>query len=63
LVALAAFSKDQQLDKLRSAALLCPIAYVGQMTSPVAKNAADYFIAEVTLVDKCIVSFSQIETK
>jgi lysosomal acid lipase/cholesteryl ester hydrolase len=49
LVALAAFSKDQQLDKLRSAALLCPIAYVGQMTSPVAKNAADHFIAEVTL--------------
>ncbi|PNY04283.1 triacylglycerol lipase 2-like protein [Trifolium pratense] len=46
LVALAAFSKDQQLDKLRSAALLCPIAYVGQMTSPVAKNAADHFIAE-----------------
>nr|XP_027187780.1 triacylglycerol lipase 2-like isoform X2 [Cicer arietinum] len=46
LVALAAFSKDQLLDKLRSAALLCPIAYVGQMTSPLAKNAAENFIAE-----------------
>ncbi|RHN53332.1 putative triacylglycerol lipase [Medicago truncatula] len=46
LVALAAFSKDQQLDKLRSAALLCPIAYVGQMTSPLTKDAADHFIAE-----------------
>ena len=63
MVALAAFSKDQQLDKLRSAALLCPIAYVGQMTSPVAKDAADHFIAEATLIDKCIVSFSQVETK
>jgi lysosomal acid lipase/cholesteryl ester hydrolase len=59
LVALAAFSKDQQLDKLRSAALLCPIAYVGQMTSPVAKNAADHFIAEVTLVDKLNLLFHQ----
>lgn len=47
MIALAAFSKDQLLDKLRSAALLCPIAYVGQMTSPLAKKAAENFIAEV----------------
>ncbi|XP_058744948.1 triacylglycerol lipase 2-like [Vicia villosa] len=57
LVALAAFSKDQQLDKLRSAALLCPIAYVGQMTSPLAKKAADNFIAE-TLYKLGIFEFS-----
>lgn len=47
LIALAALSKDQLLNMLRSAALLCPIAYMGQMTSPLAKNAADNFIAEV----------------
>lgn len=35
------------MNKLRSAALLSPIAYVGQMTSPLAKNAADNFLAEV----------------
>ncbi|TYH10969.1 hypothetical protein ES288_A07G221200v1 [Gossypium darwinii] len=46
LIALAALSKDQLLNMLRSAALLCPIAYMGQMTSPLAKNAADNFIAE-----------------
>ncbi|XP_015580726.2 triacylglycerol lipase 2 isoform X1 [Ricinus communis] len=46
LIALAAFSKSQQLNMLRSAALLCPIAYVGQMTSPLARNAADNFLAE-----------------
>ncbi|XP_006447667.2 triacylglycerol lipase 2 [Citrus clementina] len=46
LIALASFSKDQPVNKLRSAALLSPIAYVGQMTSPLAKNAADNFLAE-----------------
>ncbi|KAA3459195.1 triacylglycerol lipase 2-like [Gossypium australe] len=46
LIALAALSKDQLLNMLRSAALLCPIAYMGQMTSPLAKNAAENFIAE-----------------
>ncbi|KAK6238620.1 hypothetical protein QUC31_004089 [Theobroma cacao] len=46
LIALAAFSKDQLLNMLRSAALLSPIAFVGQMTSPLARNAADNFIAE-----------------
>ncbi|KAE9614954.1 hypothetical protein Lal_00048228 [Lupinus albus] len=46
LVALAAFSKDQLLNMLRSAALLSPIAYVGQMTSPLATKAAENFVAE-----------------
>ncbi|XVE72466.1 hypothetical protein DITRI_Ditri11bG0041300 [Diplodiscus trichospermus] len=46
LTALAAFSKDELLNMLGSAALLSPIAYVGQMTSPLARNAADNFIAE-----------------
>jgi len=50
LIALAAFSQDQLLNILRSAALLSPIAYVGQMTSPLAKNAAENFIAEVLVI-------------
>ncbi|CAK7349047.1 unnamed protein product [Dovyalis caffra] len=45
IIALAALSKDQSLDMLRSAALFCPTAYLGQMTSPVAKVAADIFTA------------------
>ena len=47
MIALAALSQDQLLNMLRSAALLSPIAYVGQLTSPLAKNAAENFIAEV----------------
>ncbi|XAR55315.1 Triacylglycerol lipase [Bertholletia excelsa] len=46
LIALASFSRGQLIDILRSAALLSPIAYVGQMTSPLARNAADNFLAE-----------------
>lgn len=46
LIALAAFSKDQLVNMLRSAALLSPVAYVGQITSPIARNAADNFVGE-----------------
>ncbi|XP_034210141.1 triacylglycerol lipase 2-like isoform X2 [Prunus dulcis] len=46
LVALGAFCKDQQLNRLRSAVLLSPIAYVGQIPSPLARTAAENFIAE-----------------
>ncbi|KAI8008903.1 Triacylglycerol lipase 2 [Camellia lanceoleosa] len=46
LIALASFSKGQLINMLRSAALLSPIAYVDQMTSPLARTAADNFIAE-----------------
>ncbi|KAK8505936.1 hypothetical protein V6N11_060028 [Hibiscus sabdariffa] len=46
LMALAAFSTGEVLNMLRSAALLCPIAYMGQLTSPLAKDAADNFVAE-----------------
>ncbi|KAJ9170007.1 hypothetical protein P3X46_018144 [Hevea brasiliensis] len=41
LTALSAFSKNQLLDMMRSAALIGPVAYMGQITSPVAKVAAD----------------------
>ncbi|XP_031394667.1 triacylglycerol lipase 2-like [Punica granatum] len=46
LTALAAFLKEQLLSMLRSAALLSPIAYLGQMTSLLARNVAEGFIAE-----------------
>ncbi|PRQ52660.1 putative triacylglycerol lipase [Rosa chinensis] len=46
LIALGAFSKDQLVNMLRSAVLLSPIAHVGQMTSPLARAAAENFIAE-----------------
>ena len=47
LTALAAFSKHQLLDMLRSAALISPIAHLGKVTSPIARNAADNFLGEV----------------
>ncbi|CAJ1965288.1 unnamed protein product [Sphenostylis stenocarpa] len=45
LMALAAFSQGQVLNMLRSAALLCPIAHMNQITSLLTKFAADTFIA------------------
>ncbi|KAA0054492.1 triacylglycerol lipase 2-like [Cucumis melo var. makuwa] len=47
LIALAAFSKHQLLDMLRSAALISPIAHLGKVTSPIARNAADNFLGEI----------------
>ncbi|XP_057461065.1 triacylglycerol lipase 2-like [Actinidia eriantha] len=46
LIAFAAFSQERLLNMLRSASLLSPIAYLGQMPSPLAKAATDAFIAE-----------------
>ena len=47
LMALAAFSQDQLLGMLKSAALLSPIAHLNQITSQPTKLAADLFIANV----------------
>nr|XP_016506371.1 PREDICTED: triacylglycerol lipase 2-like [Nicotiana tabacum] len=46
LIALAAISQNKLVDMLRSAALLSPIAYLGQVRSPLAKSASKDFIAE-----------------
>ncbi|KAJ0051971.1 hypothetical protein Pint_01940 [Pistacia integerrima] len=43
LMALASFSKNKLLDKIRS--LLCPIAHLGHMTSPLGRTAT--ILAEV----------------
>ncbi|XP_057792722.1 triacylglycerol lipase 2-like [Salvia miltiorrhiza] len=48
LMAFGAFSKHEVLSMVRSAALLSPIAYMGQMPSPLARAAADQFTAEAT---------------
>ncbi|KAL3849017.1 hypothetical protein ACJIZ3_010899 [Penstemon smallii] len=47
LMAFGAFSRQEVLNIVRSAALLSPIAYLGQIPSPLARAAADAFIAEV----------------
>ncbi|XP_030460450.1 triacylglycerol lipase 2-like [Syzygium oleosum] len=46
LIALAAFSHKELVNMLRSAVLLSPIAYMNQMPSPLARSAAQIFLAE-----------------
>uniref|UniRef100_A0A0E0KNM2 Lipase n=1 Tax=Oryza punctata TaxID=4537 RepID=A0A0E0KNM2_ORYPU len=47
LIALAALSdQQQQVGMLRSAGLLSPIAFLNKMSSPLARAAADVFLAE-----------------
>ncbi|KAL3754429.1 hypothetical protein ACJRO7_001634 [Eucalyptus globulus] len=46
LIALAAFSHKELVNMLRSAVLLSPIAYLNQMPSPLARAAAQIFLAE-----------------
>ncbi|CAL1407248.1 unnamed protein product [Linum trigynum] len=46
LTALAAFSNGQLMNMVRSAALLCPIGYLGHMSSFFSKVGADLFLAE-----------------
>ncbi|KAJ6873861.1 triacylglycerol lipase 2-like isoform X2 [Populus alba x Populus x berolinensis] len=46
LIALAAFSQGKLLNMLRSAVLLCPIAYLNHLTSPFARGLVDLFLAE-----------------
>ncbi|CAN1783926.1 Triacylglycerol lipase 2 [Linum perenne] len=40
-------SQGQLMNRLRSATLLCPVAYLGQMSSFLAKIGADIFLGEV----------------
>ncbi|CAH1424547.1 unnamed protein product [Lactuca virosa] len=46
LMGMAAFSKGELVSMTRSAALLSPIAYVGRITSPLGRTAAENFLAE-----------------
>ncbi|XP_031490708.1 triacylglycerol lipase 2-like isoform X1 [Nymphaea colorata] len=48
LIALASFSEHKLVEKVRSAALLCPIAYLGHITTILGQVAANSFIGEMT---------------
>ncbi|KAG4969257.1 hypothetical protein JHK82_034966 [Glycine max] len=52
LMVLADLSRGKLLDMLRSAALLCPIAHLNHVTSPVARTAAQSFIADYDYGDQ-----------
>ncbi|KAJ4972828.1 hypothetical protein NE237_006002 [Protea cynaroides] len=47
LIALASFSEGKLVDKVRSAALLSPIAYLSHMTSAIIVLAAKAFVGEI----------------
>ncbi|KAK1318991.1 Triacylglycerol lipase 2 [Acorus calamus] len=49
LIALASFSEGRLIDKLRSAALLSPVAYLTHMTTPIGILAAKAFVGEITI--------------
>lgn len=46
-MALAAISNGELVSTMRSAALLSPIAYLGEVTSPLARLGAETLLAEV----------------
>ncbi|KAI8541333.1 hypothetical protein RHMOL_Rhmol08G0052900 [Rhododendron molle] len=48
LIALASFSEGKQVDKVKSAALLSPIAYLSHMTTALGVVAARAFVGEIT---------------
>lgn len=48
LNAFVALSKGKLVNMLRSAAMLTPVAYLGQMTSPAFRSIAELFLSEVT---------------
>ncbi|KAH7852973.1 hypothetical protein Vadar_031619 [Vaccinium darrowii] len=48
LIALASFSEGRQVDKVKSAALLSPIAYLSHMTTALGVVAARSFVGEIT---------------
>ncbi|XP_072992570.1 triacylglycerol lipase 2 [Typha latifolia] len=47
LVALASFSEGKLVDKLKSAALLSPVAYLTHMTTPIGILCAKAFVGEI----------------
>ncbi|XP_009614880.1 triacylglycerol lipase 2-like [Nicotiana tomentosiformis] len=50
LIALASFSEGRQIDKIKSAALLSPIAYLSHMTTALGVVAARSFVGEITTI-------------
>ncbi|KAK1404374.1 Lipase [Heracleum sosnowskyi] len=50
LVALTSFSEGKQVDKVKSAALLSPIAYLSHMTTALGVLAARAFVGDITTI-------------
>ncbi|KAF3651116.1 Triacylglycerol lipase 2 [Capsicum annuum] len=50
LIALASFSEGKQIDKIKSAALLSPVAYLSHMTTALGVVAARAFVSEITTI-------------
>lgn len=50
LTALAAFSEGNQVDKVKSAAMLSPIAYVSHITTALGNLAAKAFVGEACIL-------------
>ncbi|CAI9111562.1 OLC1v1011813C1 [Oldenlandia corymbosa var. corymbosa] len=50
LIALATFSEGKQIDKVKSAALLSPIAYLSHMNTALGVVAAKAFVGEITSI-------------
>ncbi|KAH0701404.1 hypothetical protein KY285_015682 [Solanum tuberosum] len=50
LIALASFSEGREIDKVKSAALLSPIAYLSHMTTALGEVAARAFVGEITTI-------------
>ncbi|XP_016467317.2 triacylglycerol lipase 2 [Nicotiana tabacum] len=50
LIALASFSEGRQVDKVKSAVLLSPIAYLSHMTTALGDVAARAFVGEITKI-------------
>ncbi|XP_049346463.1 triacylglycerol lipase 2-like [Solanum verrucosum] len=50
LIALASFSEGRQIDKIKSAALLSPIAYLSHMTTALGVVTARSFLGEITTI-------------
>lgn len=50
LIALASFSEGRSIDKVKSAVLLSPIAYLSHMTTALGVAAAKAFVGEITTI-------------
>ncbi|XP_010248961.1 PREDICTED: triacylglycerol lipase 2 [Nelumbo nucifera] len=59
LIALASVSQGKLVDKLRSAALLSPVAYLSHMTTALGLLAARAFVGEITT----LIGFSEFNPK
>jgi hypothetical protein len=60
LVALAAFSEGRMVDKLKSAALLSPVAYLSHITTPIGVVLAKAFAGEVKIHTEQTMFFMQM---